>query len=466
MKNETLLTRWLEALAEQERKKVAPSNGAWTPRPGCPPVPRFLKAVLYQDWSAEEQAHKKDCRYCQTIEERTRQNTWHPTVAQLFGHLLGRLSEDDARDVNYHLAKDNCHSCQRLAHSPWLARLAALVRAGSRTWEEVRVLLDRALAASAPLPAAAGAFDTAPTQPPFQLRVSQPDGSLTATLGETPEGELRVNVETPDPALARRTVHVEVLGEAEPLTADVVLEPWDGRGCDGHHTFGKFPDLAPRLGADCVLLASLIRPEGTRMGEEPRYLPWVGDRYTAGGQFGVRLLLLGESMYQKGPGSLTPGILTSMIERIIRGESRHKFFTLVYQTVAGRTKRESAPAEVAAFWQSVAFYNYIQSSVGDQPRQRPTEESWAQSRGALVEVVGQIAPQAVLVLGRELWKRLVSLGLVQATGEEFGRLNVGPGAVATFINHPSSPRGFTWQKWHGRAVELLGRARQGLQARS
>jgi hypothetical protein len=255
MNNETLLTQWLAALAEQERKDLAPSNGAWTPTPACPPLPRFLTAVLHEDWSAEEQAHKKGCRYCQAMEERTRHNMWHPTVAQLFGQLVGRLPEDDARDVSYHLAEDNCRSCQRLMHSPWLATLAAVVRAGSRTWEEVRALLDGAVAVAGPLPAAGGAFDTAPTRLPFQLRVSQPDGSLTVTVRETPEEELRVHVETPNVAWAGRTVHVEVLGEEEPLTADFVLEPWDGRGCDGQYTFGKFHDLAPRLGAGCTVFA-------------------------------------------------------------------------------------------------------------------------------------------------------------------------------------------------------------------
>src|SRR6266436_6406407 len=78
MNNETRLTGWLEALGERERLEALPANGAWTPTPDCPPLPRFLTAVLQQDWSAQELSHTKGCLYCQNMVKKVGQQLKEP----------------------------------------------------------------------------------------------------------------------------------------------------------------------------------------------------------------------------------------------------------------------------------------------------------------------------------------------------------------------------------------------------
>jgi hypothetical protein len=187
--------------------------------------------------------------------------------------------------------------------------------------------------------------------------------------------------------------------------------------------------------------------------QEVRFLPWVGDHYRpSGGAFGVRLLLIGESMYERQPGGLNALSVPNMIGSILRGEWTHRFYTTVWRTVG-------PGLELLPFWHSVAFYNFVQSPVGDRPRQWPSEQAWAESREALVAVLGSLAPQAVLVLGQQLWWRLKNLGFVQQTGSDgVGRLLVGCAAGAAYINHPSS-RGFSRTKWAGQVAALLARAR-------
>jgi hypothetical protein len=102
------------------------------------------------------------------------------------------------------------------------------------------------------------------------------------------------------------------------------------------------------------------------MSTEPRWLPWIEKRYHTDSAFGARLLLLGESMYLVPPESLMPHLLERWIKGIVSGKWSYPFYTRVYQTVAGRHIRESTPGDVTAFWQSVAFYNYVQSPVGDR----------------------------------------------------------------------------------------------------
>jgi hypothetical protein len=225
-------------------------------RAECLPLPRFRAVLLRGDWTAAEQEHIRGCAYCQKTREKVRQSLWHPTLWQMLLHNQGMLSGDEAPAVRHHLEDDACSRCQRLSQSPWLQALGAMVQAGQRTQEQAQAMMMKAtVTAFAPLPAPVGAFDPE-TRPPFQLRTESEDDVLTVTVRETDEGDLVVHVQTPDPEQAGRTVHVEVLGEGEPLTADVVLEAQGERGCAGRHVFGRFAELAQRLGADCAVLAA------------------------------------------------------------------------------------------------------------------------------------------------------------------------------------------------------------------
>jgi hypothetical protein len=185
---------------------------------------------------------------------------------------------------------------------------------------------------------------------------------------------------------------------------------------------------------------------------EPNHPPWQGRLYAQR----WRLLLLGESIYEWRPGVLGPDILQVLIDGIARGAWASRYHTCVYQTVTGRRRAESGPAAFADFWQSVAFYNYVQISAGTRPRQRPAVEAWGLSRPAFVSVIACLAPKAVLVLGKELWGHLVGLELIRPTDGPLGVLAIGDGALATFVNHPSS-WGFSWRRWHQRPTELLAR---------
>ncbi len=198
--------------------------------------------------------------------------------------------------------------------------------------------------------------------------------------------------------------------------------------------------------------AAVCRKPG--MSQEPRYLPWVGDHYCSGGVFGVRLLLLGESMYERPSAPLPSSIVPDMISSILRGQWAHRFYTTTHRTIGG-------VYDLRTFWHSVMFYNFVQCPVGERARQRPSTEAWLGSRAALVSVVDRHKPQAVLVLGKQLWKWLVGLGLVQPTGEQVGKLAVGMRADAAYIHHPSS-RGFSRQRWTGPAVAFIAAVRQQL----
>jgi hypothetical protein len=79
------------------------------PAPSCPPLPRLRAAVLREDWTDAEEAHRKTCAYCRRAVAQVQIVAWHPTLAELFGY--GRSCQED---VAYHLEIDKCKHCHRL----------------------------------------------------------------------------------------------------------------------------------------------------------------------------------------------------------------------------------------------------------------------------------------------------------------------------------------------------------------
>jgi hypothetical protein len=105
------------------------------------------------------------------------------------------------------------------------------------------------------------------------------------------------------------------------------------------------------------------------------------------------------------------------------------------------------------FWRTSAFCNFIQVSVGEEARIRPTETMWADAGAALEETLMCCMPGFVLVLGIEMWNSLplpLQPGPVVKCGTEtkISRLYFNDNGYAfTFgIAHPAS-FGWSYSKW-------------------
>ena len=138
------------------------------------------------------------------------------------------------------------------------------------------------------------------------------------------------------------------------------------------------------------------------------------------------------------------------------------------QVVAGRHKTEIDRVD---FWQSVAFYNFIQEFVAG-PRMHPVPEAWRSARPAFEAVLEALRPQALLILGARLWNNLPNSELESLHSEREGpQLRAGElsgkswlyllpdssKVLAAGIHHPSSV-GFSWERWHPVVSALLNTA--------
>jgi hypothetical protein len=216
----------------------------------CPSLPHLLSTAAW-GFSPNERAHILACSFCQKVMAMG----WRhgcPGLAFVVSDLAGLSPAGTA--MREHLEGDQCQRCLRLRRSPLLRSAAATLRGGQRRLEGLEAWLEEAVVVSAALPSGVGAF-AAFDRGPFRVRTESP-GGLVSVVRETDRGLLVVETESTDTAHEGRTVHVEILGEGEPLEIDLVLGVEGGR-CIARHTVGRFSDLSARLGTSCEVLAAL-----------------------------------------------------------------------------------------------------------------------------------------------------------------------------------------------------------------
>lgn len=192
------------------------------------------------------------------------------------------------------------------------------------------------------------------------------------------------------------------------------------------------------------------------------FKPWIGDDYATGNKFGKRVMILGESHYQWDKAIQPyPELTRTAIRDQIDGTYTYAFWTRIVSAFLGY---KPGLEEKGVFWQSVAFYNYVQESVSFGPRIALKPEMWTRSETAFAEVLYEHAPQVLIVLGYRLWNHLADLDgswdepVVGAAQSQTWRYPIPKGGtcLAYGIRHPSS--GFTGRKWQSHILEVIRRA--------
>jgi hypothetical protein len=175
-----------------------------------------------------------------------------------------------------------------------------------------------------------------------------------------------------------------------------------------------------------------------------KFKPWIGKNYHTNGLNGIKILFLGESHYGKA-GNEKADTTINVIKRLALGEQRyHRFFTTIAKfALLKGAKNKISKKERKEFWESVAFYNYVQEFVGDKSRIRPTKEMWQSAKKPFCEILEELKPQLIVVLGKELNKNLPRI----PTGIEVCR-----------VNHPSSV--FKYAKWIPKLQDSLEKLSQ------
>lgn len=181
-----------------------------------------------------------------------------------------------------------------------------------------------------------------------------------------------------------------------------------------------------------------------------QFLPWIGSKYADGKAWGGRLLVVGESHYGDDD---SRNLTRDVIRRQWHGES-YSYFTKIAQAFTGRPHEEIDKKE---FWNSLAFYNYVQVSVGEGARIAPTDKMWEAAKNVLPSVIETLEPDYIVATGSRLWDRLPEWLPVSGHGICLGEKPwqvcqvsspKGGARFATYILHPSSPAFGGKERWY------------------
>ena len=174
------------------------------------------------------------------------------------------------------------------------------------------------------------------------------------------------------------------------------------------------------------------------------FLPFVGHDYSAGGIFGKRVMILGESHYcgekcadcgVAGKAGDCAAFTTNVIKAYLNPNTeRERWMSTYLKFERSLVGHETDGDERQRIWQSLLFFNFLQVAM-DETRQAGTQEQY-------------------LLPGDGRWreeKDIVIDGQHIATGSY--RLGNGGRAKVMAVYHPSV--GYSWDWWHKVIHEFL-----------
>jgi hypothetical protein len=134
--------------------------------------------------------------------------------------------------------------------------------------------------------------------------------------------------------------------------------------------------------------------------------PWVGKHYWDKPFLGKRLLILRQNPYQLNAAvpldechsATTDMLLASLHED---RQTRHKRLAANLAGITGLISQDQA----FKFWDSVAYYHYLQS-VQDVATRAEHDEVWSNCKRAFQLVLEELQPQVVLVMNSGVWDEL------------------------------------------------------------
>ncbi len=135
---------------------------------------------------------------------------------------------------------------------------------------------------------------------------------------------------------------------------------------------------------------------------------WIGEGYERAAK---RILVLGESWY----GEVEP--LCAFVPRWATGELRDAMLSRLFNAASGLHTERASIEQRLAWWNGIAFYNFVPGSVGASRSDRPSDAAFRAARAPLGLVLERLRPDGVWIIGKG--QAAYSAGVV----EEFGAVH-------------------------------------------
>lgn len=205
--------------------------------------------------------------------------------------------------------------------------------------------------------------------------------------------------------------------------------------------------------------------------------PWIGDAY---GKADGRHLILGESSHCEETEIRTERLRTrcynQIWEFINHGDLKYGYHTPLFERsitqVLGNSVLESKyrkSEDRNNIWNKYAFINYItESAVSGGAGFPPTNEQWASGAASFKQVLTQLAPTHILVIGLRLWEHILAdynkergLNVSEEEPTPISYRFKDQSAWIGRIHHPGGWGTFFWVKEARVAAQLFARPDEG-----
>ncbi|TDY03006.1 hypothetical protein [Thiohalophilus thiocyanatoxydans] len=180
--------------------------------------------------------------------------------------------------------------------------------------------------------------------------------------------------------------------------------------------------------------------------------PWIGENYHTPKELPFRTLIIGESNYTA-PEAFSDNLVVNCV-RTHLGHNDDPNFSRFATKIRKLACLSRGTLSREAFWNDVAFYNFVQVRVGEVARDRPTDDMWRESVAAFGEITEAIRPQRIWVLGKTNWNHFIRHVRHSHIDPHVVELPSSWESVfAWYTNHPSS--GISYEKWSPLVARLL-----------
>lgn len=212
-----------------------------------------------------------------------------------------------------------------------------------------------------------------------------------------------------------------------------------------------------------------------------RFLPYIGPNFGAPNDLKLpeRLLIVGNSHY-KNPADYDPAGIFShppddLTERVVQGyicgDWNGPFFRGIHNAIIGH-EGDIPPNQRATFYNTIAFYNFVQEIIIGQARANPTPGMYECARLIFPSCLNCVKPTHIVVFGFGTWDKLpgpeggfceheyLARAILKHLPDRYkdnkdhmnrgwiGRYRYADGnALVLKITHPSVP-GFSANQWH------------------
>lgn len=156
--------------------------------------------------------------------------------------------------------------------------------------------------------------------------------------------------------------------------------------------------------------------------KDPYFLPRIGANFYEDGVFTKRILVLGDSHYcgecdncgimskYNGMDSTCHNFTRNVVSKYLKyrqgKEKREGWMNTFLKFERALVEHKTDASESLKIWESVAFYNYIQTAYILQSRQAYANKDYELSSPYFWQVLNKLKPDVAIIWGHRLWDRL------------------------------------------------------------